>query len=112
MIALAFLFRDEMTDRLTLQYERRVESLVAVIEEDLAQESEAIATSLAVLRKATANDNRFRRAAVDRAQDERRYLLDYAGNAMQLTGLSMLQIQDEAGRIISSGHFRNEFDRL
>ncbi|NIO29767.1 MAG: HAMP domain-containing protein [Candidatus Latescibacteria bacterium] len=112
LIALALFVRDEMTDRLTAQYERRVESLVAVIEEDLAQESEAISTSLAVIRKAVVDDNRFRRAAVDRAQEERRYLLDYAGNAMQLTGLSMLQIQDEAGRIISSGHFRNEYDRM
>jgi len=42
----------------------------------------------------------------------RRYLLDYAGNAMGLSGLSLLQIQDSAGRILSSGHFRNEFDRL
>ncbi len=112
MIILALFIRDEMTKRLTAQYERRVESLVAVIEEDLAQEGDAIATALGVLRKAVVNDNRFRRAAVDRALEERRYLLDYAGNAMQLTGLSMLQIQDEAGRIISSGHFRNEYDRL
>src|SRR5207247_4121993 len=31
---------------------------------------------------------------------------------MRFTGLSMLQIQDDQGRIISSGHFRNEYDRL
>jgi signal transduction histidine kinase len=43
---------------------------------------------------------------------ERAYVLDYAEEAMRLTGLSMLQIQDDAGRIVSSGHFRNEFDRL
>jgi signal transduction histidine kinase len=49
---------------------------------------------------------------VDRDREERRYLLDYAGNAMRLTGLTMLQIQDESGRIISSGHFRNEYDRM
>ncbi|MEE9271580.1 MAG: HAMP domain-containing sensor histidine kinase [Candidatus Krumholzibacteria bacterium] len=112
MIALALFIRAEMTDRLTAQYERRVESLIAVIEEDLAQESEAGRASLAALQKALLDDNRFRRAAVDRVKEERRYLLDYAGNAMRLAGFSMLQIQDEAGRIISSGHFRNEFDRL
>lgn len=112
MIALALFVRNEMTERLTAQYERRVESLVAVIEEDLAHEGESIATSLAVLKRAVLDDNRFRRAAVDRAQEERRYLLDYAGNAMQLTELSMLQIQDETGRIVSSGHFRNEYDRI
>jgi signal transduction histidine kinase len=31
---------------------------------------------------------------------------------MRLAGLDMLQIQDDSGRITSSGHFRNEFDRL
>ena len=112
VVALGLLVRKEMTDRLTAQYERRVESLVAVIEDDLAQESEEVVSSLAVLREAVVDDNRFRRAALDRVQDERRYLLDYAGNAMTLTGLAMLQFQDNAGRIISSGHFRNEFDRL
>jgi signal transduction histidine kinase len=112
MIALAWFVRNEMTSRLTAQYERRVESMVAVIEGDLAQEGETIANSLAVLRKTIIDDNRFRRAAVDRVQEERRYLLDYAGDAMRLAGLSMLQIQDASGRIISSGHFRNEYDRL
>jgi signal transduction histidine kinase len=112
MVGLTLVVRHEMARRLTSQYERRVESLVGVIEEDLAQESETIASSLVVLRKAIVDDNRFRRAAVDQAEDERRYLLDYAGNAMRLAGLSMLQIQDESGRILSSGHFRNEFDRL
>lgn len=112
MIALALFIRGEMTDRLTAQYEQRVESLVAVIEGDLDTEGDAIAGSLSALRAAIVDDNRFRRAAVDRAQEERRYLLDYAGNAMRLAGLSMLQIQDETGRIISSGHFRNEYDRM
>ena len=112
MIVLAFFIRREMTGRLTAQYERRVEALVSVIEEDLAEESRKIAGSLAVLRNTIVDDNRFRRAAVDRIQTERRYLLDYGQGAMQLTGLSMLQIQDDGGRIISSGHFRNEYDRM
>jgi signal transduction histidine kinase len=31
---------------------------------------------------------------------------------MRLAGLDFLQIQDGEGRVLSSGHFRNEFDRL
>ncbi len=112
IIALALFVRNEMTERLTAQYERRVEALLEVIEEDLARDGEEITSSLAVLRKTVVDDNRFRRAAVDRVPEDRQYLLDYAGRAMQLAGLSMLQIQDESGRIISSGHFRNEYDRL
>jgi len=112
IIALALFIRVEMTNRLTTQYERRVDALVNVLEEDLGAESAAIAKSLTVIRLAMRDDNRLRRAAVDGIPEDRRYLLNYAGDAMQLTRLSMLQIQDESGRIISSGHFRNEFDRL
>ncbi len=112
IVALAFFIRGEMTKRLTSQYEQRVESLVRVIEGDLTEESTAIASSLTVICESIYDDNRFRRAAVDRTEEDRRYLLDYAGDAMRLTGLSMLQIQDASGRIISSGHFRNEYDRL
>jgi len=112
MIALSLLIRVEMTRRLTAQYEQRVTALVSVIEDEIEQDSAAIAASLAALREAILDDNRFRSAAVAGDQSERRYLLDYAGAAMRLTGLSMLQIQDQGGRIISSGHFRNEYDRL
>jgi signal transduction histidine kinase len=112
MTVLALLVRREMTGRLTAQHERRVETRVAGMEKDLTREGERIAGSVAALRKLLAEDNRFRRAAVDGAESERRYLLDYAGEAMQVAGLSMLQIQDENGRIVSSGQFRNEYDRL
>jgi signal transduction histidine kinase len=112
MIVLALFIREEVTDRLTAQYTSRVESLVRVIEGDFADESEAVDRSLALVRDGLMEDNRFRRAAVDGVQEERRYLLDYAGHAMRLAGLSMLQIQDETGRILSSGHFRNDYDRM
>ncbi|MGH7335942.1 MAG: ATP-binding protein, partial [Myxococcota bacterium] len=39
-------------------------------------------------------------------------VLDYAGTAMRLAGLDFLQIHDGEGRIVSSGHFRNEYDRI
>jgi signal transduction histidine kinase len=112
MTVFAFAVRREVAGRLTAQYQRRVNSLVVVIEDDLESESEVIAATLEGLRDVAANDNRFRRGAVDQVTADRRYLLDFAGTAMRLTGLSMLQIQDDAGRIISSGHFRNEYDRL
>ncbi len=101
--------RADMADRLTTQYQRRVASLVAVIRADLSRDSAGIAGRLDALKDAIAADNRFRLAALQGT--DRAYLLDYAGNAMRFTGLAMLQIQDEQGRIISSGHFRNEYDR-
>ena len=109
---LAFGLRQEMTRRLSEEYQLRVDRVVEVIREDLGRESAAIAERLASLETALLNDNRFRLAAVAGVESERDYLLDYAGTAMRLTGLSMLQIQDADGRILSSGHFRNEHGRI
>src|SRR4029453_7250319 len=109
---LAFGLRQEMSRRLANEYQLRVDTVVEVIREDLNRESAGITDRLASLENALLNDNRFRSAAVAGIESEREYLLDYAGTAMRLTGLSMLQIQDGEGRIISSGHFRNEHGRL
>src|SRR4029450_7991639 len=109
---LAFGLRREMSRRLGEEYQRRIDRVVATIREDLARESTNIASRLESLKSALVADNRFRAAAVGDVEAERPYLLDYAGTAMRLTGLSMLQIQDGEGRIISSGHFRNEHGRL
>ena len=109
---LAFGLRQDMTTRLSQEYEHRVQTVVEIIREDLARESAAIAERLASLEIALQNDNRFRLATVAGVETEREYLLDYAGTAMRLSGLSMLQIQDADGRILSSGHFRNEHGRV
>lgn len=112
LVLLAFGLRQEMNDRLTKEYQIRVDNVVQVIREDLHREGEGISERLASLKNALLNDNSFRLAAVVGTESDRHYLLDYAGSAMRLTGLSMLQIQDEDGRIISSGHFRNEHGRI
>jgi signal transduction histidine kinase len=109
---LAFGLRQEMTRRLSNEYQLRVDTVVDTIEEDLGRESAGIGDRLASLESALVNDNRFRLAAVAGIESEREYLLDYAGTAMRLTGLSMLQIHDGEGQIISSGHFRNEHGRI
>jgi signal transduction histidine kinase len=112
IVLLAFGLRQEMARRLSEEYQVRVDRVVEVIREDLARESASISERLASLESAILNDNRFRLAAVGGVESERDYLLDYAGTAMRLTGLSMLQIQDGDDRIVSSGHFRNEHGRV
>src|SRR5688572_4188142 len=109
---LAIGLRQEMSRRLSGEYQLRVERVVEVIREDLARESDGIAERLASLEIALLNDNQFRLAAVAGVELERDYLLDYAGTAMRLTGLSMLQIQDGDDRILTSGHFRNDHGRV
>jgi signal transduction histidine kinase len=109
---LAFGLRQEMTKRLAQEYQPRLDSVVDVIGEDLARESAGISGRLASLARALQDDTRFRLATIAGVETERDYLLDYAGTAMRLTGLTMLQIQDDEGRILSSGHFRNEHGRV
>jgi two-component system nitrogen regulation sensor histidine kinase NtrY len=103
--------RRAVRQRLAAQYTSRVAGLMDAIGQDLARQGTVLATRLARLREAAAADNRFRLAAVSASGADRAYLLDYAGTAMHLAGLDMLQIQDDSGRIVSSGQFRNEFDR-
>ncbi len=102
--------RREMSQRVTAQDTRRVDVLVNVISADISRENDRIAARLAALKGSLANDNSFRGVVV-RGED-RAYALDYAGEAMRLAGLDFLQIQDDEGRVVSSGHFRNEYDRL
>ena len=103
--------RQQLTARVTAQHERRVDALARVAMQDLARENADVSLRLHSLVGSLADDNHFR-LAVQGAPAERTFLLDWAGSAMRLSGLSMLQLQDEAGRILSSGHFRNEYDRL
>jgi signal transduction histidine kinase len=103
--------RRQVTTRLTAQHERRVDALARVAMQDLARENADVSARLHSLVGSLADDNRFR-LAVQGAPAERSFLLDWAGGAMRMSGLSMLQLQDESGRVLSSGHFRNEYDRL
>jgi signal transduction histidine kinase len=102
--------RREMSKRVTAEYERRVAALVNVISADIARENDRIGARQAALKRSLDDDNNFRNVVVRGA--DRGYVLDYAGAAMRLAGLDFLQIQDDEGRVVSSGHFRNEYDRL
>src|SRR5436309_3716300 len=109
---LAFGLRQEITKRFSEEYQSRLDAVVEVIRVDLQREGDGISQRLASLQSALQKDNIFRLAAVAGIESERNYLIDYAGSAMRLNGLSMLQVQDADGLILSSGHFRNEHGRL
>jgi len=109
LAALALGVRQEMQRRLSAEYAERVTALVTVTEATIQRESAAIDSRLAALASDLGEDNRFRLGLRGDAAS-RKYLLDYAGHAMRLAGLSYLQLQDSSGKILSSGHFRNEFD--
>lgn len=110
--ALAYGVRSEMERRLTDQYQERLGSLTSIIASDLETENRTIAARLRTLASELARNDRFRLAVIRGDPSSRRFLLDYAGESMRMAGLSLLQVQAADGRILSSGHFRNEFDRM
>lgn len=103
--------RSEMTRRATAQADRRVSALTSAIAADLAARTTALHGRLTELARQAAGDNAIRLVLEGRGGD-RRALLDWGGPAMRTAGLQMLQLQDSTRRIVSSGHFRNEYDRL
>ena len=112
LTVLAFGVRREMDRRLTEESRRRGEAAVQELGTVLRQEHDRLAARLGALAEELAADNRLRLAAVQGDARSRAYILDWAGIAMRIAGLSVLQVQDSSGRILSSGHFRNEYDRL
>src|SRR5882672_9426417 len=87
--------RREMTARLTADYEQRVTTLVDVIHDELSHEQQTVRTQLRAIARAIPDDNRLRQGLA--TNSDRAYLLDYAGAAMRLAGLSMLQVHDVLG---------------
>jgi signal transduction histidine kinase len=102
--------RREMTVRLEEQTARRVAALREVLGADVAAQAADVRRRLGNLAAGLAADTRFRLAVRGESAD-RRWLLDWAGEAMAGSGLAALRLEDDSGRILSSGHFRNEFDR-
>lgn len=112
VVLVAIGVQQDVDQRLRAQYDARVAGMVRVIEGDLERESQAIADRLSSMASSLAADNRLRLQLLGADAGDRRYLLDYARGAMRLAGLDALQLHDEDGRILSSGHFRNDFDRV
>ncbi len=110
--ALAFGVRREMERRLGAEYDRRVAGAIESLHHELDREGQGVSARLEALADQLRSDNRFRLAVVQQDPAARRELLDWAGRAMRQAGLSVLELQDSTGRILSSGHFRNEYDRV
>ena len=96
-------------DRLSAQFEARVSILSGLIREDLAQLSRSLEGRLGALATRIADDAMLRAALV--RQRDRSAVLDYASDVMPAAGLDYLLLLDSAGVVLSSGHFRNEYDR-
>ncbi len=107
--ALAIIVREVMNDRFAAQFDDRVATEIERLQWDIDRARRDLGARIGAIGIAAAADNRFRLAAG--GAGDRSYVLDYAERAMQLSGLDVLRIQDISGRVLSSGHFRNEFDQ-
>ncbi len=101
--------RAEMQTRLEEEGSRRVGALASTIESELRAERDRVRSRVQQLGSDLAADNRFRLARLGGAESG--WLLDWAGNAMRLAGLASLTLHDSAGRVLSSGQFRNDYGR-
>lgn len=109
---LAYLLRREMESSLEETYRQLVSSHVSVIQSSYEARDKDLQQKMRGLRDQIRSDNEFYAAAVAAAAGDRTGLLDYATPKLQRWGLDMLQIEDSADRIVSSGHFRNNFDKV
>ncbi len=112
LLILGYGIRREMTTQLDADATRRVTAAGLASHDRLAAMLETEHRRLESLASDLAADNRFRIALADSNSAERRWLLDWAPTAMRLTGFAVLQVQDSSGRILSSGQFRNDYDRV
>ena len=104
--------RREMSARLDADAARRVDAVRASLTSGLSAAIAADRVRLQSLASDLNADNRFRVALASETSPERRWLLDWASGSMKLAGFAVLQLQDSAGRVLSSGQFRNDFDRV
>jgi signal transduction histidine kinase len=111
LAVLAFGVRREMDRRLGDESRRRGSAAVEQLGVALARERDGVAARLDALARDLAVDNRFRLGLLGETTS-RAHVLDWAGEAMRLSGLAMLLVQDSTGRVLSSGHFRNEYDEV
>ncbi len=101
--------RREVRERLSVLYRDLVSESREVIQQDLARQDRTLETRLRALAGGI-DEDAHRRAALLQ-QGDRASVLDYAASVMSTTGMDYLLLLDSAGRVLSSGHFRNDYDR-
>jgi hypothetical protein len=100
--------RRAVRERLGDEFRARVSASSAVIRQDLKRQSGSLDTRLQSLVRQI-DENPDIRAAL--LQNQRSSLLDHASTVMPTAGLDYLLLTDESGAVLSSGHFRNDYDR-
>jgi signal transduction histidine kinase len=111
LILLALGGRQQTAHRLERQHGERVLALGEILGRSLDRQRDELAEGLAALAAELRTDLELRGALADPGPGGR-HRIDFAAARMSLMGWDHLQILDETGRILSSGHFREAFDRI
>jgi len=112
LVVVIMTIRTSVQDRFTELDTARVEGQMGIVLDDLDRQSREVATLLDKLARTIVADNNFRLGTVGGREDLRGYVLDFAPRQMSVMDLDMLLIQDDTGRTVSSGHFRDAYGAL
>jgi len=109
LAGLGIVVRREMIARLETADHRRVAELLTVIRHDVASRIASTRDRLEGLALDLDAGNQLRLALRGAGQVD--WLRDWAASAARQSGLPFLSLHDGEGRILSSGHFRNDYGR-
>ncbi len=112
LILVILTIRSGIENRFTELDTARVNNQISIVRDDLARQNRELSTRLDKLAETIVDDNDFRLGTIGGREDKRGYVLDFAPRQMSVMDLDMLLIQDDRGRTVSSGHFRNAYGEL
>jgi two-component system, NtrC family, nitrogen regulation sensor histidine kinase NtrY len=101
--------RREVRARVGAQFEERVAATTAVIRQDLDMHRRSLDARLLTAARRLDADAAVRAALLQHT--ERTAVLDFAADVMPALNVDYLLLMDGDGTVLSSGHFRSEFDR-
>ncbi len=108
LTVLVLTLRTHTANRLVEQYTHRIDTLVSVLDADLDDQSSRLRARLRALGRDLGADNALRHAL----DADESAVIAWAPAALEVAGLDALRLEDADGRILSSGHFRNDWGRV
>ncbi len=111
MIAVIFAVRRTTAARFRSQYENAVTTSLRALRTELSSRNQAIQKQLRRLGEQLRTDHKFRLQVLVRKDFQHRDVIDYAQAYMPTMGLSVLEIVNAEGVLLSSGHDRTSFGK-
>jgi len=99
LLLLGVVVRTAMSRRLAEQYDRRLEAMISVVQEDLDSRRAELVLDLATVAEQAAADNAFT-LAVEQVHGMARFLENFGESTRRLTGLDTLLIVTGDGRVL------------